>query len=562
MERKVGVSDRPYLSRGAVALAAAALLLAVALSPAVSQSPDQDTLALRDALDRQIHMDPESLLDVPGERPPRARIQPRLVQLYHVRDMEPFWVTPQGPNLDAAVLRTVLAEAESHGLNPEDYAVGTIDRSWARRDVPTLARLELLLTLALGDYVSDLAEGRRKPREFDPKLFPTACDCDLDVGALVTKSLAAPDLKTFLEDQAPPFRQYRDLRAELAEYRRLAAAGGWPEVPAGPSLKPGVRDPRVAAVRQRLDVTDGPALGEPDRQTVYDEALVEVVKKFQRRHGLEPDGVVGRGTVEAMNVPAAARVRQIIVNMEVWRWVAPAGGDRMLMVNIPAFELDAERDGKTDLSMPVIVGEEYHMTPVFSDKLRYVEINPNWDIPPSIASKEMLPKLRGDPQYLKKERIRLFRGGPNGSEIDSAAVAWSKVSPEDMGRYWLRQDPGPENALGSLAFIFPNEFSVYLHDTPGRGLFARDKRAFSHGCIRVARARDLAVYVLGGPDKGWDEKRIDELIATGQNLIVHVDPPLPVYILYNTAAVDPASREIRFYDDVYGRDALLERAIF
>lgn len=212
--------------------------------------------------------------------------------------------------------------------------------------------------------------------------------------------------------------------------------------------------------------------------------------------------------------------------------------------------------------MPVIVGEEYHMTPVFSDRLRYIEVNPYWDVPQSIAAKEMLPKLRQDPQYLKKQRIRMFQGDPSKPEVDSAAVAWNKVSPGDMDRYWLRQDPGPENSLGTLAFMFPNEFSVYLHDTPARSLFDREKRAFSHGCIRVARAKDLAIYVLGGADKGWDEDKIKALIATGTNGIVHIDPPLPVYILYNTAVVDPESHDIRFYVDVYGRDALLERAIF
>ncbi len=560
----VGMRDRSYLSRGAAAVAAAALVLALSGAPAASQSPAQDALALRDALDRQIHLAPGSLLDVPGEWPPRARIQPKVVQLYHQRDMEPFWVSPAGPNLDAAVLRTVLAEADSHGLNAEAYAVGTIDRLWERRDVPSLARLELLLTLALGDYVSDLAEGRRQPREFDPRLFPTACDCDVDVSDLVTKSLAAPDLRAFLEDQAPPFRQYRDLRAKLAEYRALAAAGGWPEVPAGPAIKPGARDPRIADVRRRLSVTDGAAeTGPGGEAAAYDDALVAAVKRFQGRHGLDPNGVIEKDTVAAMNVPAAARVRQITINMEVWRWVArDLGEGPMLAVNIPAFELDAVRGGRTELAMPVIVGEEYHMTPVFSDRLRYVEVNPNWDIPTSIAAKEMLPTIRRDPQYLKRENIRIFRGDYGVNEVDPASVDWSRVGPAEMDRFRLRQEPGPANALGRLAFIFPNPFDVYLHDTPARSLFDRDKRTFSHGCIRVAKPKDLAVYVLGGPENGWDASRIEDMIATGKYQIVHLQRPLPVCILYNTAVVDAGSREIRFYADVYGRDAILGKAIY
>lgn len=517
---------------------------------------------LRDAIDRQVHEGPAGLVDRPGYRT-SPRIDPKVVRLYHDRDMQPFWTAPDGPNRSAAVLRSVLATADTQGLNPLDYSVEQVDGLWERRDVRSLARLEILLTLELGLYASDLVEGRHQPRDFDPKAFPTACDCELDSADLVERALAAPDLRVFLEDQAPPFSYYRGLREKLAEYRALAARGGWPQVPPGPPLKPGAEDSRVADVRRRLTVTGEWPGEDPGAGTDYDHVLAAAVKHFQRHHGLDPDGIIGRSTLEAMNVPVSQRIRQLVINMETWRWVARDHGDWWLAVNIPSFRLVGVRGDKVDLDMTVIVGDEYHMTPVFSDKLRYVEFNPSWEVPLSIAQKEMLPKLRQDPSYLKKAGIRMFDGWDEGApEVDSAAVDWAKVSPDGMGRYRLRQDPGPENSLGTLAFIFPNPFDVYLHDTPAADLFRLPKRTFSHGCIRVSGALELAAYVLGGPEKGWTEDRILGLIADGKNQIVHLDPSLPVYILYNTAVVDPESHELYFLSDVYGRDRLLERALF
>jgi murein L,D-transpeptidase YcbB/YkuD len=545
--------------------AAAGLLSVLALAGAAVclKAGAFDPWDLQDAIDRQIHRSPAELMDLPGHAALPSRINPKLLRLYHDRDMRPYWVSAAGPNLRAEILRSVLAAADSQGLNPADYAIDQIDRAWDRRGVESLARLELLLTLELGEYTSDLVEGRHQPRDFDPKVFPTACDCDLDEADLVEKSLAAADFKAFLEEQAPPFPQYRGLRELLAAYRGIAARGGWPQVPPGPTLKPGLTDPRVASVRRRLSITGEWPAGGPLVGTAYDEALAEAVRRFQRHHGLDPDGVLGQDTLAALNVPVGQRIRQLVINMESWRWVARDHGDWWLAVNIPAFKLEALRGGKVDLSMSVIVGDEFHMTPVFSDRLRYVELNPYWNVPLSIAQKEMLPKLRKDTSYLKKERIRMFEGWDDGTdEVDSTAVDWAKVEPDGMGRWRLRQDSGPDNSLGTVAFIFPNAYDVFLHDTPARGLFGLPQRAFSHGCIRVSGAQALAVYVLGGQDKGWTEERVRSLVAGGQNQIVHLEPSLPVYILYNTAVVDPESREVYFYRDIYGRDALLEKAIF
>jgi L,D-transpeptidase YcbB len=475
----------------------------------------------------------------------------------------PYWVTSDGPNKNAGILRAVLADADAHGLNPQAYGLDEIDRLWEMKDAESLNRLESLLTTALGNYSSDMTEGRHQPRDFDPQAFPTACDCEVDRPAMLERALAAPDLKAFLEDLAPPFDEYRGLREKLAEYRALAARGGWPEVPAGPKLKPGDRNPRVGAVRRRLAVTGEWPTADPVDSDAYDGTLAAAVTRFQRHHGLDPDGVVGPGTLTALNVPVEHRIRQLIINMETWRWVGRDRGDWWITVNIPSFRLTAVRGGKEELSMAVVVGDEAHMTPVFSDRVRYVEFNPYWNVPVSIAKKEFLPKLRKDPTFLKKQHIRMFEGWSSGAdEVDSAAVDWKTVSADDMGRYRLRQDPGADNALGHFAFAFPNAFGVYLHDTPALSLFGLPKRTFSHGCIRVARAHDLAAYVLGGEEKGWTQAKLDEMLATGGNQTVSLERPLPIYILYNTAVVDREDRDVYFFDDVYGRDALLGKAIF
>ena len=266
-----------------------------------------------------------------------------------------------------------------------------------------------------------------------------------------------------------------------------------------------------------------------------------------------------------MNLPVDAKIHQIRINMERYRWLTHQLGERVIVVNIAGFRAAGikPKTGEFEIEMPVIVGREYHKTPVFSDSIKYIEFNPYWNIPVSIARNEMLPKLKKNAYYLKERNIRIFNGwGPDAKELDSTAVNWGKVGKREMGRYKLRQDPGPKNALGTVKFMFPNKFNVYLHDTPSHGLFRETKRAFSHGCIRLSRPAELASYILGGEKNGWGIESVKKIIASGKRKVVSLKKPFPIYIVYRTVIVNPEKEEVNFRTDIYGRDALLEKALF
>ena len=519
--------------------------------------------AYRNVLVELLELGPATYLKISVHGKTAADIDKRLTDLYHTNGLQPFWIGNDKPGPRGADILAVLQDAESHGLDPADYFVDKIRRYWESSDTAGLMRLDILLTLGMMRYVADQQEGRMEPREVDPELFASARDAEVDWDALRQMALEAPDMKAFLEQQAPPYPQYPELRKKLAEYRTLAAKGGWPSIPEGKVLKPGMEDQRVKTVRKRLAVT-----GELDPKhtdsAVLDTELEEAVKRFQRRHNLKPDGVVGIGTQAVMNVPVTSRIKQIIINMERYRWVKRTRmDDRLVVVNIAGFEAVAGKPGTFDLTMPVIVGKEYHKTPVFSDTIKYVEFNPYWNVTPSIARNETLPELKKDPRYLKKHNMRIFKGWePDAPELDATTIDWSKVSKKDMNRYRIRQDPGPENALGTLKLVFPNSYNVYLHDTPTHGLFKQERRALSHGCIRMSKPAEMAVWVLGGEEKGWSLARVNEIVASGKRHVAVLDQPIPIYILYRTAFLNPEDGTLCFYEDIYGRDQLLAKALF
>ena len=475
-----------------------------------------------------------------------------LWQYYQVLGGELLWLGSHRLNEFLSRLR----DAEADGLDSKDYPskqLTALAAAKASDDKRSLALVELYFSAAFLEYASDIKVGRFLPRKVDPNFFIEGRTID-QTAAL--KGLAATDsLDRFFRGWQPADPRYAMLRAALAKYRSLAAKGGWSAVSLGQTLKPGMSDPRVPAVRARLMLTDDAQSAAPDPQ-LYDDSLVKAVKHFQARQGLEVDGTIGASTIVAMNVPVQERIQSIIMAMERLRWMPEDLGSQYVIVNIAGFELRRINGGNIEEKMAVVVGKPYHRTPVFSGLIRYIEFNPYWNVPPSIALNEELPKLRRNPAGVAAQGFEVVRGS---QVIDPRSIDWSQYGRGHFP-YQLRQRPGANNALGRVKLMFPNPHNVYLHDSPARSLFSRNVRAFSHGCIRLARPLELADQVLrAGGVAGWNKDRIDGVIASAKNTVVNLQEPLPVHITYLTSWVDGGVANFR--QDIYGHDTKLLAAL-
>lgn len=491
-----------------------------------------------------------------------------LPTFYERRAFRPAWSEDRRPRPAADSLLAALEAADREGLRPEDYHLEAL-RKLRRRigdggpaGAGALAELDLLLTDAFLTYGDHLADGRVDPVTLHSDWVPGRSGVDLV--AVLERALDGDGVRRALEDLLPPQEGYRRLREAWLRHREIAAGGGWPEVADGPRLAPGDTSGRVSALRARLRATGelapearggptGPAV-----DTVYGPALAEAVRRFQRRHGLEDDAVVGPATLAALNVPAGERARQLRVNLERWRWLPRSLGERHVRVNAADFDLDVVEGGEVVLSTRAIVGRPYRKTPVMSDRITYLVFSPFWHVPHSLAVQDQLPLQKRDPAYFRRMGFRLFRGrGADAAEVDPDSVDWSAVSAGSFP-YRLRQDPGPANALGGVKFMFPNRFSVYLHDTPARELFARRGRSFSSGCIRVEEAAELAAGLLRD-DPAWTPEAIRAAMEAGAERTVSLPEPVPVHLLYWTAFAGGGT--VQFRPDVYGRDDAVRAAL-
>jgi L,D-transpeptidase YcbB len=485
-----------------------------------------------------------------------------LDRFYRERDLQPLWVDATAAGPRAQELSDLLIAADLDALDPRDYHADRIAALLGAETPEALAELEVLLSLGLVRYAGDLGQGRVTPHVADPALFQFREEVKKSdvLDAVVT----AGDLTDFVYSYRPQTPRYDRQRVALAEYRALALQGGWAPIPGGETLKPGMTDSRVGLLRKRLrlwgdlkpqdDMADHG--GDPNR---YDAKMETAVKWMQYRHGLAQDGAVGANTLAALNVPIETRIEQMVLNLERRRWMPDDLGKRHIFVNLADFQLKLVDGPKTLLDMAVVVGKPYHSTPVFTGRMTYLEINPFWNVPPSIASKELLPKIKQDVSYLAQNNYVLFSDWSSSAEVvDPLAVEWSKISAAAFP-YKIRQEPGDGNALGRVKFMFPNRFNIYLHDTPAKTLFSRPERTFSHGCIRVQDPPALAEMVLATMP-GWSRARIDEAIASGERTIVALDEPLPVHVSYLTSWVNKDG-SVHFRNDVYGRDAALAKAL-
>lgn len=347
---------------------------------------------------------------------------------------------------------------------------------------------------------------------------------------------------------------YSSLEPALEEMRILVELGGWGTVPAEPedTLEPGMSDARMPALRLRLVASGHLAPDQVAEGELYDPELVAAVTRFQDDLGLQADGRLGKRTVAALNVPAEKRLVQIEASLERQKQWPGETGRRYIVVNVPEAMVRYVEDGQAVLVLKAIVGKKASPTPTLSETIRALIFNPNWDVPPSIARKEELPKIRTDPAYLAAERMQVLEGGPGGVEVDPATIDWTRD--DALRGRSLRQLPGSKNPLGKVKLAFPNPHMVYLHDTPGKSSFLRASRALSHGCVRVERALDLAERLLA-PNRGWDRARMDRTTETSEPLTVALSEPVPIHIVYWTAWRDETGR-LRLREDLYELDGL------
>jgi len=490
-----------------------------------------------------------------------------LQDLYAGRAFAPLWSTPSGPTPQAIALLDILAAANSYGLRPGDYSdVATSIPGTGGRDSGGDADWRACFDVALSSvalkFVTDVHYGRVDPGAAGFHIGATRVP--LDAAGVLKRLAASDDVAQVITSVEPQFFHYTLLKQTLARYRQLAARSDLPKLAQLPPrpVKPGDPFPDAAAVRQLLVVlgdlrADDPAVdGEPR----LDGALVSGLKRFQARHGLTTDGGLGLTTYEALTVPLAARVRQIELSLERWRWLPPFDSPPII-VNIPQFRLFAFQS-TTDraaglLQMDVIVGKAFPhtRTPVFTEDMRYVIFRPYWDVPRSITEHEELARIRSNPAYLEKQQLEIV-AGPDDSATALPPTA-ENLDALAAGELRLRQRPGPENALGLVKFMLPNAYNVYLHSTPAHRLFGESRRAFSHGCIRVSDPVALAAYVLRDTPGNWTPAAIEAAMNGAQPQQVKLAKPIRVMILYTTALATEAG-PVLFFDDIYGYDRKLE----
>lgn len=500
--------------------------------------------------------------------PDFADYQKDVKTFYHAFDTSLAWVRDFQPTAQARAAIALLSEADQEGLSADDYdgALWTDRLSKLKPESKhpkesDAIEFDLALTVSMMRYLSDLRIGRVNP------LHPSF---EVPIGGktynlpefLQEQVVEASDIADIPLRLAPPHPMYRRTIQTLRHYLQLARQDNYELLPpTKKAIAPGERYPGVPRLIRLLRlVGDLPAdAAVPTVGTIYQGALVDAVKSFQGRHGLAPDGRIDAYTLAALNVSLDRRVRQIQLTLERWHWIPSDYEHSPVVVNIPEFRLRAYDDQfRIAVTMNVVVGQAYgHHTPVFVNKIRSVIFRPYWNVPLSIAREEILPAIQRDLSYMAQENLEILDS--RGAIMDSASVTQEILQQLESGTLSFRQRPGPKNSLGLVKFMFPNEYDVYMHATPATELFSKSRRDFSHGCIRLEKPAELAAWVLrDNPD--WNSQRIRAAMDGDQTREVTLTRPIPVLIVYGTAIV-LEDQMVHFYDDIYGLDAELERAL-
>ncbi|QYO76286.1 L,D-transpeptidase family protein [Devosia salina] len=473
----------------------------------------------------------------------------RLYFLYGERHFEPIWLS-QGVDGSVAFspaagkIIALFENAAAEGLDPADYLTPSISRDKLNGDGIALATLETAFSAATMRYANHIHSGRIDPQSISPLL--DIRPKPIDEAALLERLAASKDPAAILAELEPKHPEFLALKAALASFEQSSAARPTP-IGDGPVLRPGNSDARLPAIRSRLNLA-------ASTSKLYDDLTVDAVRAFQEGQGLEVDGIIGPATVAALNGGAATRREDIIANMERWRWMPSDLGDFRVFVNIPEFRLWIERNGQPEYTTRVVVGTTKNQTPIFSDNIRHLVVNPYWNVPSSIIRGEIAPAVLNNPGYTDSHNMDLLY---NGSPVSPWQVDWTQVSASNFP-FRVRQRPGAGNALGQIKFLFPNKHDVYLHDTPSKSLFSRSFRAFSHGCIRVQNPMEFADALMAN-EPNISRASLEAMFGSSERW-VNPQAQIPVHLAYFTLRVD-ADGTIRSYGDVYGHNEKLIEAL-
>ena len=527
-------------------LPAMVLLLILAFSSAGTAALETDNM--RDLIRHKVmQIQPDQPLTLQGYAVASVILLPAL---YEQRDYRPIWRNPQSIEQLFTAIKTIDAD----GLDQEDYHLAAledlIDRMVANEfiDNEELVDFDLLLTDSLIRLGYHLSFGKVDPEALDSNWNMTRYIEDIGILLEQARAIETGSIDRLMEQFRPQSIKYRNLRMALARYRHYQQLGGWKPVPPGASLKTGSTGDRVIALRHRLIAT-GDLSTQDMYFPVFDDAVMEGVRHFQQRHGLTSDGIAGKDTLAALNIPVETRIDQIRANLERARWVLHDLPETFILVDIAGFNVSFFRNREMIWRTRAQVGKPYRETPIFRARLTYLDVNPSWTIPPTVLTEDVLPELRKDPGYLAKKDMLVI--DYQGNAVDESAIDWFRYTGKNFP-YLIRQRPGPQNALGRIKFMFPNNHSVYLHDTPNRSLFRKTTRAFSSGCIRIEEPYELAGILLE-KDPDWDRERLMAAVDSLQTKSIVLKDPVTIILSYWTVAVDDGGK-VLFNTDIYQRD--------
>ncbi|WP_251358654.1 murein L,D-transpeptidase [Kangiella sp. TOML190] len=540
----VNIDLRYFLKHALIGLIITSAILGRVVQSA--EPAEQDVQIFFDGMDNDQH---PKLLS-------RYLAYPKLLQkFYQQRAYTVAWYPPLRQDKAHQALLDFIAEIEKDGLFAEDYHYSTLlEHCQQPVKAENLLACDILSTDSALLLQQHILAGKVDPNRFKNS---EVAKQPLDLVDLLEQALAAPDLAAYIEQHKPSHIYYQLLKEQLARLRSLPDPNWQPFDVSGSSIKPGATDARVSQLVERLIYWGDLAsdFSFDSTNPLYSPEVEVAVKRYQKRHGLEVDGVVGKASFDALNVSKAERIEQMLINMERWRWLAEKLGERFVLVNIAGFEVYGVENDQVTFQKPIITGKNHHQTPVFSDEIEYVVINPTWTVPYSIAVNETLPRLKKDPSYLQQKNFGVYR---NYSErVNTSNIDWSQYSRGNFPFQFV-QAPGKNNALGQVKFIFPNSHSIYLHDTPSKQLFSRTSRAFSHGCIRVFEPFDLAEWLLA--PQGVTRQEIENKLNQKTTKTVYLKQKLPVHLTYWTAFIDE-ERQLNFRPDIYKRDPQVSKAL-